>query len=67
MRELTMAEVVLVSGGDGDSCSAEDSGSGNTYGGVSDTSQVGPDIINAYEGLVEAASYIIERVVKALD
>ena len=67
MRELTMAEVGLVSGGDGDSCSAEDSGGGNTYGGVSDIKGVGDDIINAYEGIVEAASYIIERVANSLD
>lgn len=63
MRELTMAEVGLVSGGTGD-CS--DGDSGNTYGGVTDVGSVGADIINAYEGLVEAASYIIERVADAL-
>ena len=63
MRELTMVEVGLVSGG-GDSCSAEDSG--NNYGGVTDTTTLGQDMINAYEAVVEVASYIMERVAKAL-
>jgi len=62
MRELTMAEIGLVSGGTG-VCS-DDSG-GNTYAGVSDTRSIGRDIINVYEGLVEATSYIIERVANA--
>ena len=63
MRELTKMEVALVSGGD-DSCSAEDSG--NNYGGVTDTTTLGQDMINAYEAVVEVASYIMERVAKAL-
>ena len=66
MRELTMDEIALVAGGDGE-CAAEGGGdSGNTYGGVADTSEIGQDIIDAYEGLVAAASHIIERVAKAL-
>jgi hypothetical protein len=63
MRELTMVEVGLVSGG-GDSCSAEDSG--NNYGGVTDTTTLGQDMINAYEAAIEVVSYVIERVAKAL-
>ena len=63
MRELTMSEVEFVSGGPG-VCTPENSG--NDYGGITDTSSVGEDIINIYEGLVEATSYIIERVANAL-
>ena len=63
MRELTLGELSLVSGGTG-TCSAEDSG--NSYGGVSDVQSIGQDIIDAYEGLVEATSHIIERVANAL-
>lgn len=61
MRELTMQEMRLVSGA-GDDCSSE----GNTYGGVTDTGSIGKEIIEIYEGLVEATSYIIERVANAL-
>jgi len=60
MRELTMSEVEFVSGG----CASEDGG--NEYGGVTDPNSLGQDIINMYEGLVEATSYIIERVANAL-
>jgi hypothetical protein len=63
MRELTMVEVGLVSGGD-DVCTAEDST--NNYGGITDTTTLGEDMINAYEAVVEVASHIIERVAKAL-
>jgi hypothetical protein len=63
MRELTMSEVEFVSGGTG-VCTPENSG--NDYGGITDTNSVGEDIINIYEGLVEATSYIIERVANAL-
>jgi hypothetical protein len=62
MRELTASELDFVSGG-GDSCSGDD---GNTYGGITDVSGVGDDLIAVYEGLVEATSYIIERIADAL-
>jgi len=62
MRELTIEEWDAVTGGVG-TCSSSDSG--NTYGGVSNTETVGQEIINIYEGLVEAASHIIERVADA--
>lgn len=64
MRELTMSEIGCVAGA-GDECSSGSSG-GNNYGGITDTSTIGRDIINVYEGLVEATSYIIERVANAL-
>ena len=60
MRNLTMAEVDFVSGGE-DSCSA-----GNSYGGINDTSSVADEMIALYEAAVETASYIIERVANAL-
>ena len=61
MRELTLNEMSLVSGA-GDDCS---SGGGNEYGGISDTTSVGDEIINIYEGVVAAVSHIIERVANA--
>ena len=62
MRELTMSEIGLVTGG-GDTCSA---GDGNAIGGITDFDSVGENLISIYEGLVEATSYIIERVAKSL-
>lgn len=63
MRELTMKEMGLVAGGTGE-CTAEHTG--NNYGGVTETSGVGQDLINIYEGMVSVASHIIERVANAL-
>lgn len=63
MRVLTIAEMSAVAGGTG-VCTPENSG--NNYGGVSKPEGVGPDLINIYEGLVAAASHIIERVANAL-
>jgi hypothetical protein len=62
MRELSVSEICLVSGG-ADECAA---GGGNTYGGINEPSTLGKDIIEIYEGLVEATSHIIERVASAL-
>jgi hypothetical protein len=64
MRDLTMSEIGFVSGA-GDDCPGGDS-SGNNYGGITETTSVGQDIINLYEGLVAATSHIIERVAGAL-
>ncbi len=63
MRELTMTEVGLVGGG-AEQCSSNQSG--NNYGGITDTTSIGREIIEIYEGLVEATSYVIERVANAL-
>jgi len=63
MRELTVSEIGFVGGG-ADQCTSGQSG--NNYGGVTDTASLGQDIIEIYEGLVEATSYIIERVANAL-
>ncbi len=62
MRELTLNEMNLVSGA-GDDCS---SGSGNNIAGVTDAGSLGDDLIEIYEGLVAATSYVIERVANAL-
>jgi hypothetical protein len=61
MRELTVSEIGLVGGG-AEQCQS----GGNNYGGITDTGSVGDEIIEIYEGLVEATSYIIERVANAL-
>lgn len=60
MRELTLCEISRVSGA-GDECS----GGGNDYGGVTEPSSVGDDLIAIYEGLVAATSHVIERVANA--
>ncbi len=62
MRELTLNEMNVVSGA-GDDCS---SGGGNNIGGVTEPSSLGQDLIEIYEGLVSATSYVIERVANAL-
>jgi hypothetical protein len=62
MRELTTEELSFVSGA-GDDCGSD---SGNEYGGVSNTETVGDELINIYEGVVQAVSHVIERVANAL-
>ncbi len=62
MRELTVAELDFVAGG-ADACSS--GGDSNNYGGVTDTATLGDDLIEIYEGVVAATSYIIERVANA--
>jgi len=61
MRELTLTEMNFVSGA-GDDCPSD----GNTIVGVSDSESLGKDLINIYEGLVSATSYMIERIANAL-
>ena len=61
MREITLNEMNFVSGA-GDDCSS----GGNSYGGVTETSSLGSDLIEIYEGVVAATSYVIERVANAL-
>jgi hypothetical protein len=63
MRELTIEEFSRVSGGVGE-CTAEQSG--NNYGGITETSTLGQELVEIYEGMVAATSYIIERVANAL-
>ena len=62
MRELTMNEMRQVSGA-GDECTSEGE---NSFGGITEPSSLGQDLIEIYEGLVEATSYVIERVAKSL-
>ncbi len=59
MRELTISELEFVSGGESGCTRAS---SGNSYGGISQPSSLGQDLINIYEGLIQATSYMIERV-----
>ena len=62
MRELTVNELNLVSGGQAPAqCKPE-----NVIGGVGDMQGLGQDLINFYESLVQATSYIIERVANSL-
>ncbi len=61
MRELKSSELIFVSGA-GAGCSG---GSGNNIGGVTNSGGLGQDLINIYEGVVQATSYMIERVAKA--
>lgn len=63
MRTLTSEEMACVTGGTG-VCTPEDSG--NDFGGIKDSGSVGDDLINIYEGLVQATSHIIERVANAI-
>jgi len=63
MRELTMEEISRVSGGTGE-CTAQQSG--NNYGGITEPGTLGQELIEIYEGMVEATSYVIERVANAL-
>jgi hypothetical protein len=60
MRELRVDELSMVAGG-GDQCTPE-----NSIGGISNPESVGEFIIGVYEGLIQATSYIIERVANAL-
>ncbi len=63
MRELSATEMEFVSGA-GDECSG--GGSGNDLGGITDSSSIGDDLVNIYEGVVQAVSHVIERVADAL-
>lgn len=62
MRNLTYLEMDRVAGA-GDGCPA---GGGNNYGGVTEPSSLGDDLIDIYEGAVAAVSHVIERVANAL-
>ena len=64
MRELKTEELTFVAGGEG-VCTSSDSG--NSYGGISEPSSLGQDLIDIYEGAVFAMSHIMERVALAFD
>lgn len=66
MRTLNTNELNFVSGGEGTCGPAEGASVGNTYGGIVDTGHIGDEIIELYEGLIQATSYMIERVANAL-
>ena len=64
MRELTSEEWCLVSGGhDPGVCTPATAY--NDYAGIRNPSSLGRDLIDAYEGLVEFTSHVIERVALA--
>ena len=65
MRELTHEELSRVAGGH-NSQVCTPAMADNQYYGIKNTSSVGGDLINIYEGLVEATSHIIERVAFAM-
>lgn len=65
MRELTTTELDFVSGA-GDDCPEDSESSGNNIAGVTDSGSLGDDLVNIYEGVVQAASHIIERVATAI-
>ena len=63
MRELTMSEIGFVSGA-GSECPS--GGAGNNFGGVTNPSSLGADLIGIYEGLVALTSHIMERLADSL-
>ncbi|NNL55910.1 MAG: hypothetical protein HKP32_12225 [Woeseia sp.] len=63
MRTLNENELCMVAGGTG-TCTPTNL-SGNNIGGVTNSSSLGQDLINVYEGFVHAASHIMERVALA--
>ena len=65
MRTLNTNELSFVSGGEGTCGPADGASVGNEYGGIVDTKTVGDEIIDLYEGLIQATSYMIERVANA--
>ena len=61
MRELTMSEIGMVTGGGG-TCTSDE---GNNLAGIGDSESFGDYLINIYDGLVAATSYIIEQVAES--
>ncbi len=66
MRTLNTNELNFVSGGEGTCGPADGISVGNNYGGIVDTGTIGDEIIQLYEGLIQATSYMFERVANAL-
>jgi len=60
MRLLNEQEMNIVCGAHGQCTPA------NSYGGVTNPSSIGSDLIAIYEGLVFATSHVIERVANGL-
>lgn len=65
MRELTLNEVSYVSGGASSDCGGSVTVGTDGFSMQSTATRIGGDIIDAYEGLVTATSYMIERVAKS--
>ena len=66
MRTLNTNELNFVSGGEGTCGPADGASVGNNYGGIINTGTIGDEIIQLYEGLIQATSYMFERVANAL-
>ena len=64
MRELTKDEWCLVAGGHSPGVCTPATAY-NDYAGIRNTSRLGRDLIDGYEGLVEFTSHVIERVALA--
>lgn len=64
MRDLKAEELKFVSGGEGVCTPAN---SGNDYGGITEPTSFGDDLVNIYEGAVAFTSHVIERVALAFD
>ncbi len=64
MRELTTTELEFVCGGNSGCTRANRS---NSYGGITQPSSLGQDLINIYEGLIEATSYMFERIANSFN
>jgi len=65
MKTLTANECEWVAGGsEPQACTPATAL--NDYYGIRNTSTIGSDLIDAYEGLVEFTSHVIERVALAL-
>ena len=65
MKELNSEDWCLVSGGHSPGVCTP-STAYNDYAGIRNTSTIGRDLIDAYEGLVEFTSHVMERVALAL-
>ncbi len=66
MRQLNADELTCFAGGT-DEMTCTPTTALNDYNGVTNTTTVGQDLINIYEGFVMATSHVIERVATALD
>ena len=65
LKQLTPLEAANVGGGEGDCTTTANVGTGGV--GVSgDPTSIGGALIGTYEGIIEATSYAIERVINAV-
>ena len=65
MRELTLNEVSMVSGGASNDCGGKVTIGTDGISLSSSSNSIGSNIVTLYEGLIESTSYMIERVAKS--